>query len=604
MKSEILMKTRREFLKTIPAGLAALSMPFSHFSCNQTKTNRPNVIIIMSDDQGYGDFGITGNPIIKTLNIDAMAKKSAQMTNFYVCPVCAPTRACLMTGRYNYRTRVIDTYLGRAMMEPKEVTMAEILKNAGYATGIFGKWHLGDCYPMRPQDQGFDEVLVHKGGGIGQPPDPPGGERKYTDPILFHNGQKVQEKGYCTDVYFNRGIEWMEKKHQQGQKFFMYLPTNAPHGPFHDVPQNRYEEYKKINLNNDQFPQSKGNKIPDNVNLDIRARAYSMISNIDDNVGKLLDRLKKMNILDSTIVIYMLDNGHSTPRFSAGLRGRKTSIYEGGIRSPLFFHWPEELKSGAKSGRIAAHIDILPTILEACQIKPPSDLNLDGRSFLPLLKNQSVEWQDREIVIQAHRGDKPILYHNFAIRDQQWKLLNASGFGKHTFEEEPNFELYNIQNDPYEMKNVVDKHPEIAERLKKSYETWFEDVSNTRPDNYAPPRIVIGSEFENPVILTRQDWRSQKGSWGADGSNGYWLLRAAQSGPYAIRVRFNPTQEDGKAELEIANQTISKHFAGNQNEIIFENIQISAVNFKLQVFLNMPSKTHGPWKVDVIKKND
>lgn len=594
---------RRKFLKDVPAGVAALSLPISFLSCHRSKTNRPNVILIMTDDQGYGDFGVTGNPVIKTPNIDAMAKESAQMTNFYVSPVCAPTRACLMTGRYNFRTRVIDTWMGRAMMEPEEVTMAEILKTAGYATGIFGKWHLGDCYPMRPQDQGFDEVLVHKGGGIGQPPDPPGGEGKYTDPILFHNGEQVQEKGYCTDVYFDRGIAWIKKKHQQGQNFFVYLPTNAPHSPFHDVPNDRYEDYKKMNQNNDQFPQTEGNRIPDKFNLDVRARAYSMITNIDDNVGKLLSRLKKMNILENSIVIYLVDNGHSTPRFATGLRGRKTSIYEGGIRSPLFFHWPAGLKPGTKSDKIAAHIDILPTILEVCQIKPPSKIKLDGKSFLPLLKNQPIDWPDRKIVIQAHRGDKPVLYHNFAIRNQKWKLLNASGFGKHTFEDEPNFELYDIQNDPYEMNNVADKHPEILDKLKKAYETWFEDVSNTRPDNYAPPRIVVGSEFENPVILTRQDWRSKDGRWGADESNGFWLLRAAKSGLYNIRVRFNPAKENGKAVLEIRNQTLSKPFTGSQNEILFEDVQINAGNFKLQIFLNMSTKAHGPWKVDVIKKD-
>ncbi|MCG6920480.1 MAG: sulfatase-like hydrolase/transferase, partial [Acidobacteria bacterium] len=176
-------------------------------------TSRPDVILIVTDDQGYGDLGVKGNPLVRTPHIDAMAARSAEMTRFYVSPVCAPTRASLMTGRYNYRTRAIDTFVGRAMMEPGEVTLAEILRDSGYRTGIFGKWHLGDAYPMRPIDQGFEEALVHRGGGIGQPSDPPGGEGKYTDAVLFHNGRQVSTEGYCTDVYFDRALDWIGEHH-------------------------------------------------------------------------------------------------------------------------------------------------------------------------------------------------------------------------------------------------------------------------------------------------------------------------------------------------------------------------------------------------------
>src|SRR5262245_26202184 len=211
----------------------------------------PNVILIMTDDQGYGDLGVHGNPIIRTSNIDAMAKKSAVLPSFYVSPVCTPTRASLMTGRYNYRTRAIDTFRGRAMMDASEVTVAELLKTAGYATGIFGKWHLGDCYPMRPIDQGFDMALVHRGGGIGQPSDPPGAEDKYTDPVLFRNGQPEQTQGYCSDVYFREGMTWAEKVSGAGKPFFLYLPTNCPHGPFGDVPPAEYAYYKSQMISSD-----------------------------------------------------------------------------------------------------------------------------------------------------------------------------------------------------------------------------------------------------------------------------------------------------------------------------------------------------------------
>ncbi len=206
---------------------------------------RPNVILIMSDDQGYGDFGIQGNPVFRTPHIDAMAKRSASMSTFYVCPVCSPTCACLMTGRYNYRTRVVDTWVGRSMMEPSEVTLAEVLSDAGYATGIFGKWHLGDCYPMRPIDQGFQMSLVLRGGGFAQPSEPPENQRRYTNPILFRNGLKVQTEGYCTDVYFDAALEFIEASQRQQRSFFVYLPTNTPHSPLHDVPESLRMDYRQ-----------------------------------------------------------------------------------------------------------------------------------------------------------------------------------------------------------------------------------------------------------------------------------------------------------------------------------------------------------------------
>ncbi len=204
---------------------------------------RPNVVLVMTDDQGIADFGVNGNEVILTPHINALASQSVSFNQFYVSPVCSATRACLMTGRYNYRTRVVDTWLGRSMMEPSEVTMAEVLSNAGYSTGIFGKWHLGDCYPMRPNDQGFQESLVHRGGGLAQPSDPPGNRGRYTDPILFHNGAPIQTEGFCTDVYFRAAERFIDKTVSEGENFFVYLATNAPHGPYDDVPEGLLAQY-------------------------------------------------------------------------------------------------------------------------------------------------------------------------------------------------------------------------------------------------------------------------------------------------------------------------------------------------------------------------
>jgi len=449
------LTSRRAFLKGLCAGAAVMSTSCASLRFGAQAKDRPNVIIIITDDQGYGDLGVTGNPVIQTPNVDAMARRSGSMTNFYVHPVCAPTRACLMTGRYNYRTRVVDTYVGRAMMDPEEVTVAEILRDAGYETGIFGKWHLGDNYPMRPKDQGFKESLVHRGGGIGQPADPPGGEGKYTDPILFHNGRQTQCEGYCTDIYFDRALGWIEKCAKRKRNFFAYIPTNAPHGPFHDVPQAEYDYYKKKDLGNEQFPQDKGHPLPARCDQDKRARIFAMIDNIDDNVGKLFARLDALGVTNDTLVIFMVDNGPNGRRYVAGMKGMKSHVHEGGIRSPFFVHWPGVIEPGHSSDRIAAHIDMLPTVLDACGVPQPKGLKLDGRSLLPLLQGRPTDWPDRTLFIQSHRGDRPVLYHHFAARAQRWKLLHASGFGRESFEGEPRLELYDMENDPLEQHDLA-----------------------------------------------------------------------------------------------------------------------------------------------------
>jgi arylsulfatase/arylsulfatase A len=507
-----------------------------------------------------------------------------------------------MTGRYNYRTRAIDTYISRAMMEPEEVTIAEILKGAGYTTGLFGKWHLGDSYPMRPQDQGFDEVLMHRGGGIGQPSDPPGGEGKYTDPILLHNGKERAMKGYCTDIYFDHALEWMEQQVKLDSPFFSYIATNAPHGPFHDVPKELYEKYKQMNLSSSEFPQEHGHPLPDDSDTDRLARIFAMIANIDDNIGKLFSKLERLGQLENTLVMFMVDNGPNTRRYVAGMTGAKASVYEGGIRSPLFVHWKGKINPGFGSDRVTAHIDLLPTILQVCGARQPNDLKIDGRSFWPLLMKENQEWPDRNIVIQAHRGDQPARYHNFMIRNQRWKLLHNSGFGLENFEGDPDFELYDMANDPLETRNLAQQQPEVVEQLKKAYDEWFEDVGNTRSDNYAPPRIHIGAEYENPVVLTRQDWRHIKGRPWAPNSNGYWMLYVASSGLYDIRARFKDNRAGGSAVLKIGTQEIKDKFSENQSALLFENVKLERENIDLQVTLSIANDTKGPWQVDVIKK--
>lgn len=565
------------------------------------KADRPNVVIVITDDQGYGDFGFNGNPILRTPNLDTMETASAKMTQYYVSPVCAPTRACLMTGRYNYRTRCIDTYIGRAMMDPEEKTLAERLFEHGYATGIFGKWHMGDNYPLRAIDQGFEEALVLRGGGIGQPSDPVGAEGKYTDPTLFHNGNAVEMKGYCTDIYFDHALRFMQQSKERKRPFFVYLPTNAPHGPFHDVPIKEYEYYKSKNLANDQFPQTKGHRLPKNADLDKRARIFSMIDNIDQNIGKLRNGLESMDLLENTLILFMVDNGPNGRRYVAGHQGMKSYVHEGGIRSPLLLHWPARLKPGTISDTVTAHIDIAPTILDACGIRSSKGPEMDGRSFLGFLTGRKPIWTDRMVVIQSHRGDTPSRYHHFAARTQRWKLLHASGFGNESFEGEPKFELYDMNLDAYEQNNLASTFPHIVQYMKTAYDTWFDDVSNTRPDNYDPPRIKIGSPYENPTILTRQDWRHLKGRpWAAD-SNGEWWVEFLKSGSYEIILYEKNDLAPDAIKLTIGEQEWSQFVKESRGTYSFQIAISTPGKKKIRADISRGNDVVGPHQMAVIK---
>ncbi len=537
----------------------------------------PNIILIITDDQGYGDFTHMGNPVIQTPNIDSMAARSATMENFYVSPVCSPTRANLMTGRYNYRTGVIDTYIGRSMMRTEEVTIAEILKKAGYATGIFGKWHLGDCYPMRPMDQGFDEALVLKGGGLAQPSEPFENQRHYTNPYLFHNGKMVQEKGYCTDVYFNHAMKFIEKNVRENKPFFAYIPTNAPHGPFHDVPKDLFEKYKAMDIASialDAKP-----------NADVLAAIAAMIENIDQNVGRLFSFLKKTGTEENTIVVFLTDNGPNTRRYVRQLRGKKGEVLEGGIRTVLYMHWPAKFDGHEKSAIRVAHYDLMPTLLEAAGVPVPDTLHFDGRSFLPLLKDEDVSWPERYLFLQWHRGDEPEPLNSFAMVGQKWELIRQ-GTGE--------FELYDIVNDPGEKNNLAGQHPEIVEEMKKGYLEWFHDVSTTRPGNYAKPRIVIGTDHETETILTAQDWTRLSGKgWGNKGS---WGLTVAQPAVFDIIVRPGKHIPGWTANLKIGKLSLSKPFDDN-DRLTFEGIELEPGDINVVSWISKDTTLFGPHHV-------
>ena len=545
---------------------------------------QPNIVLVMTDDQGYGDFGFAGNPVLQTPHLDALAARSATVERFYVSPVCTPTRASLMTGRYNYRTRAIDTYIGRAMMEPDEVTIAEMLRDAGYATGIFGKWHLGDNYPMRAMDQGFEESLVHRGGGIGQPSDPPGGEGKYTDAVLFRNGQREETTGYCTDVYFDAAFDFMERAASEGRPFFAYVPTNAPHGPFHDVPEDWLDFYRQVDLSA-VLPDPE--QASDEV-LDRLARSYAMISNIDDNVGRLIARLDDLGLAENTILVFLDDNGPDRDRYNAGLRGRKGSTLEGGIRSPLLVRWPGRLPAGGEPvDRIAAHIDIAPTLLDVAGVEPPAGLHLDGRSLLGLLTGNgngeldAANWPDRTLYFQFHRGDEPTPLQAFAAVGQRYKLVHPSPRGEGDWQGELNLELYDLEADPGESRNLIVEAPEVAAEMSDAYLEWFEDVSSTRPDNYAPPRIVVGTDHEPVTVLTRQNWRRITNDQGwRPTSQGHWLLSAQSDSTFDVEVRL-VAGSTGTLRLAIGDREVSQDLSPEQRTATFEDVAVVAGDFAL-----------------------
>lgn len=542
--------TRRSFLGATSA-----------FAAQTGKGRRPpNVLLVITDDQGYGDLSLHGNPHLPTPNLDQIGREGVQFTQFQVCPVCSPTRSSLMTGRYNYRTGIVDTFLGRSMMYPDEVTLPEYLGKAGYRTGIFGKWHLGDNYPMRSMDQGFQESIVCNGGGVGQPSDPPG--TSYFDPILQHNGKAEKYQGYCTDIFFNEAMRWMEKNRRD--RFFCYVATNAPHDPL-----TIGDAYVK------PF-QAKG--------LDeATAKTYGMVANLDENVGRMLAFLKKQKLERDTLVIFLTDNGPQRPRFNAGMRGQKGTVYQGGIRVPSFWRWPGTLKP-EKVNRIAAHIDILPTLLELAGVKADGP-KMDGRSLAPLLRGEEVDWADRTLFTQWHRGDEPELFRACAARNQRYKLVNGK-------------ELYDLMADPAESRDVAAERPEIAGKLRAQTEAWFKDVSSTR--GYAPPRIYLGTPHENPVTLTRQDWRGPRASWNADGL-GHWEVDVKTGGAYEVTLRMPALAGEAEATVRIGAFEAKQKAGVGATEVRFSGGRLETGAARVETEIAANGASRGAHYVDIRK---
>jgi len=549
---------------------------------------RPNVLLVVTDDQGHGDLGVHGNPVIRTPNLDRLARRGARLTRFHVAPVCAPTRASLLTGRSNYRTGVTDTFLGRALMHTDEVTLAEVLAAAGYRTGIFGKWHLGDNAPMRPIDQGFQEALVIKGGGIGQPSDPPGGGH-YVDPVLQHNGKPETRRGYCSDVFTDAAIAFLADPAGGNRPFFAYLAFNAPHTPL-EVPEAYRERYAEADFSAGRFPKA-GYPLSDATTRDVTARVYAMVTNVDDNVGRILDRLDVMGKAGETLVIFLTDNGPQQVRYNSGMRGRKGSVYDGGTRVPFFARWPGHLKAGHEVDRIAAAVDVMPTVLDACGVGPPEGVKLDGVSLWPLLTGrvESAGWTDRTLCVQWHRGDAPEKFRAFAARTQHYTLVRAEG--------SPRLELFDAESDPFQMRDVAAAHPDETERLKAAYAAWFDEVTRTR--RFDPPsRIHIGSPRENPTVLTRQDWRGPRAGWEA-GSLGYWEVETVRPGSFEILAEFDGAGAERRVRFSLRGETREAAVGPGETRCTFAGVGLTPGVGRLEVSVGAVGREVGVRSVTV-----
>jgi arylsulfatase len=463
------------FLLLLTLGLtSALCLPASEAA------QQPNIILIITDDQGYGPVGKHGHPWIRTPHLDALYDKSTRFTRFLVSPTCAPTRAAIMTGRHPMKNGVTHTILERERMTLDATILPQVLKTAGYTTGIFGKWHLGDEEAYQPRNRGFDEEFIHGAGGIGQAykcscADAPG--NKYFDPVLRHNGKFVKTKGYCTNLFFDAGLGWIKQQAAASKPFFAYITTNAPHGPFIAPPSNT-KHFTDLGF---------GKK---------EAGFYGMIENIDENVGRLMDRLGEWKLLDDTIVIFMSDNGMtgggSGPRnkplgqlpdgtamefYNAGMKGLKASADEGGVRVPFFIRWDGHFTPGRDITRIAAHLDILPTLAEITGATLPAN-QVEGRSLLPLLKDSNADWEDRLFFTHKGRwktGANPAdhQWENFAVRNQRFRLVGMS-------------QLYDMEADPAQTTNVADQHPEVVENMLNAYRQFWKEAVPLMVNEKAP----------------------------------------------------------------------------------------------------------------------
>jgi arylsulfatase B len=491
--------------------------------------DRPNVVLVITDDQGYGDCGFTGNKVVQTPNIDALAAESSVLTDYHVAPTCSPTRSALVTGHWTNRTGVWHTISGRSMLRDNEVTFGEIFSDAGYQTGMFGKWHLGDNYPYRAEDNGFTEVYRHGGGGVGQTPD--FWDNAYFGGSYFHNGKPVKAEGFCTDVFFKEGNRFIRECVEADEPFFAYIATNAPHGPLH-APQKYIDMYPEMR---------------DNV-----ATFFGMITNIDDNVGRTRELLRELGVHDNTIFIFTTDNGTAggASVYNAGMRGKKGSPYEGGHRVPFVMHYPEGGFATSKTNDTLCHaVDIVPTLLDMCGVEAPETVKFDGTSIVSLLKDEAdSSFNDRMLITDSQRVIDPIKWRQSSVMQDKWRLINGK-------------ELYNIANDPGQENDISGEHPEQVASMREFYEAWWAELEPTFSQT---TEMTVGHPDHPVVTFTAHDWIGQAPPWNQSAiraaaavfpkkakkqdltHNGHWAINVHEAGKFEVALRRWP-EESGAA---------------------------------------------------------
>jgi len=532
------------------------------------ESRRPNILFVLTDDQGWWDVGMRGNPDIETPVMDRLASQGVDFTRFYAAPVCAPTRAGLMTGRYCFRTGLYNTRFGGDTLGIDEVTIAQMLKRAGYRTGIFGKWHLGKYAPYQPHHRGFDEFLGHYAGHID--------EYDYPDQLV-HNGKPVEARKYVTDLFTDAAIEFIERDSKQ--PWFCYVPLNAPHSPF------------VVGTSHDG--QARGDALINKYlkkGLALReARIYSMIDIIDQNLGRLLKQLDELGETENTVVLFMTDNGGVSKHFKAGLNGNKASVYEGGVRVPLFVRWPGQFPAGAKVEAQCSHVDLFPTFCELAGVDVPTDRKIDGRSLLPLLKAGKGE-RHHEYVYHAWDRYFPNPDNRWSISDPRWKLLCQVGKG--ATGSRKNWRLFDLQNDPGENKNLVTKHPEIAERLRKEFVRWFDDV--TDGVTYEPVPIPVGHPAE-PLIEIQPSWATWHGKniqyvfrgydwdtiegWKTPGEHADWKLDVLRGGRYAVEISYGRlSRHRGTLRLQAGDSFLEIDPPPTPTADVFERVPVGTLD--------------------------
>jgi arylsulfatase A-like enzyme len=550
-----------KILKGIIGSLSGIAAITSFSFCNGAKeikeVDRPNVILILTDDQGYGDLSIHGNPILQTPQLDKLHGQSLRFVDFHVAPMCTPTRGQLMSGRDAMDNGATAVCLGRSMIREELPTMADFFQMNGYQTAHFGKWHLGDSYPYRPQDRGFGETVHHGAWGIGSIADYY--SNTYWDDTYLHNEELEEYEGYCTDVWFDLTKDYIANWKKGDKPFFVYLPTNCPHGPHlcDDIYSDPYIE--------------KG--VPYQT-----AKFFGQIANIDENVGKLLAFLDEKELADNTILIYMTDNGtvQGYDVFNSGMRGHKTDPYEGGHRVPFFIRWPDGNLGEPRDIDVLSQCqDVLPTLIDLCKLKKYEDADFDGSSLVPAIEGKPAELKDRILVVEYENPYRP--KENKAVLWKNWRLVKDT-------------ELYDLSVDPGQENDVAKDYPEIVKSLQDYYQAWRE---KTMPEYNKKRYIHIGSAKENPLMLYSSDWQGSyadnKGNLFSGKQIGFWEVLAETPGKYEFTLtRWHPASgieltgtmvdNNGKerggipianARIKIGNQDFSVAATSGQKEVKF-----------------------------------